>query len=347
MAKNELNSLAVSAFCESMAMMLEAGIQPDEAAALLAEDSGAGQLQQAARSMQKSLLLGESLSQAAKTCGMFPDYAVRMIAAGEVSGRTDSVLRSLARHYASQDQLQKKLKSAVFYPGVLLGLTAVILAVLVAKVLPVFTGVYQSLAGSLAGSSYGYIRFAYVVGWAALAVTLLLAAALAAGLILSRSASGAHRLARMFEVVPFTASAARKLAVARLASALSLFLASGVDADTALTAASDMVEHQGLRAQLQACHEEMQKGKGLSTALFEQKVFEPLYGRMLISGARSGQTDTVLARLSQLFTQDAQAAMDALIDSIEPILAAFLTLAVGVTLLAVMLPLIGILGSIG
>ena len=91
----------------------------------------------------------------------------------------------------------------------------------------------------------------------------------------------------------------------------------------------------------------MQKGKGLSTALFEQKVFEPLYGRMLISGARSGQADTVLARLSQLFTQDAQAAMDALIDSIEPILAAFLTLAVGVTLLAVMLPLIGILGSIG
>ena len=135
--------------------------------------------------------------------------------------------------------------------------------------------------------------------------------------------------------------------LARLASALSLFLASGVDADTALTAASDMVEHQGLRAQLQACHEEMQKGKGLSTALFEQKVFEPLYGRMLISGARSGQADTVLARLSQLFTQDAQAAMDALIDSIEPILAAFLTLAVGVTLLAVMLPLIGILGSIG
>lgn len=55
----------------------------------------------------------------------------------------------------------------------------------------------------------------------------------------------------------------------------------------------------------------------------------------------------MLARLSQLFTQDAQAAMDALIDSIEPILAAFLTLAVGVTLLAVMLPLIGILGSIG
>ena len=186
-----------------------------------------------------------------------------------------------------------------------------------------------------------------MVGWAALAVTLLLAAALAAGLILSRGTSGAHRLARMFEVVPFTASAARKLAVARLASALSLFLASGVDADTALTAASDMVEHQGLRAQLQACHEEMQKGKGLSTALFEQKVFEPLYGRMLISGARSGQADTVLARLSQLFTQDAQAAMDALIDSIEPILAAFLTLAVGVTLLAVMLPLIGILGSIG
>ena len=75
--------------------------------------------------------------------------------------------------------------------------------------------------------------------------------------------------------------------------------------------------------------------------------YYPAVGRMLISGARSGQADTVLARLTQLFTQDAQVALDQLIDSIEPLLAAFLTLAVGVTLLAVMLPLIGILGSIG
>lgn len=347
MAKNELNSLIVSAFCESMAMMLEAGIQPDEAAALLAEDSGTGPMQQAALSIQKSLLLGESLSQAARASGVFPDYAVRMIAAGEVSGRTDRVLRSLARHYASQDQLQKKLKSSVFYPGVLLGLTALILAVLVAKVLPVFTGVYQSLSGSLAASSYGYIRFAYAVGWAALLLTLLLAALLVAGLVLSGSSAGARRLSALFEKLPLTAPAARKLAVARLSSALTLFLASGVDADTALTAAADMVDHQALRAQLQACHQEMEQGKGLATVLFEHKIFEPLYGRMLLSGARSGQTDSVLARLTQLFTQDAQTALDRLIDAIEPLLAAFLTLAVGVTLLAVMLPLIGILGSIG
>ncbi len=347
MAKNELSSLAVSAFCENLAMMLEAGIQPDEAAALLAEDTSTGPFQQAAKAMQRSLLLGASLSQAAKDTGMFPDYAVQMIAAGEVSGRTDGVLRSLARHYAGQDQLEKKLKSAVVYPGILLGLMALILIVLLAKVLPVFTGVYQSLAGDVASSSYAYIRLAYGVGWAALIVTLLLAALLAAGLILSRTTAGRAKLSGLFERLPLTAPASRKLAVARFTSALSIFTASGVDVDTAMNAAGEMVAHGGLQAQIQRCKAAMAEGKGLATAIFEQRLLEPLYGRMLLSGARSGSTENVLARLAQLFTQDADQALDRLIDSIEPVLAGFLTLAVGITLLSVMLPLIGILGAIG
>ena len=64
MAKQELGALAVSALCENLALLLGAGIQPDEAAGLLSEDSAAGPFREAARTMQKALLLGESLSSA-------------------------------------------------------------------------------------------------------------------------------------------------------------------------------------------------------------------------------------------------------------------------------------------
>ena len=175
MAKRELDALAVSALCENLALLLGAGIQLDEAAGLLCEDSAAGPFREAARTMQKALLLGESLSSAVEKTGALPGYAVRMIAAGEKAGRTEPVLNSLARYYASQARLQKKLHSAVVYPAVLLGLMAAILAVLLAWVLPVFTGVYEGLVGDIATSSYGYIRLAYWVGGVALAVTLVLA----------------------------------------------------------------------------------------------------------------------------------------------------------------------------
>ena len=79
----------------------------------------------------------------------------------------------------------------------------------------------------------------------------------------------------------------------------------------------------------------------------ESGVFEPIYARMLTIGARSGSMEDVLGRLSLTFFDDAIMKMDRLVDGVEPALAAFLTVAVGATLVSVMLPLIGIMGSIG
>ena len=347
MAKQELGSMAVSAFCENMAMMMGAGIQPDEAADLLCGDAAPGLFQQAAAAVRGALLRGETLSAAAGQSGMFPRYAVKMIAAGEKAGRTEVVLRTLARYYAGQDRLEKKLKSAVVYPAVLLALMAAILTVLLGAVLPVFTGVYEKLAGDVATSSYAYIRIAYGVGWTALAVTLLLALALVLGAVWGRTRAGRAKLARVFETLPLTARAARATAVAQFARALAIFIASGLDVDTAVDAAGGMVDHRGVRAQVEACKAAMAAGTGMATAIYEQKLFEPLYARMLVSGARSGSLDEVLARLAELFTEDADVQMDRLIESIEPVLAGFLTVSVGVTLLSVMLPLIGILGTVG
>ena len=135
--------------------------------------------------------------------------------------------------------------------------------------------------------------------------------------------------------------------MARLAGALDIFIASGLDADTAMEAAEGMVDHTGLHAAITAARGQMAQGSGLATAVHDQKLFEPLYARMLLSGERSGKTEQVLARLTSLFTQDADDELDRVVDMVEPAISAFLTVAVGITLLSVMLPLIGILGTVG
>ena len=84
--------------------------------------------------------------------------------------------------------------------------------------------------------------------------------------------------------------------------------------------------------------------KYTSTSTFE--IFEPLYARLLNVGIRSGSADETLAQMSTTFFDDAVKQIDQSLDLIEPIFAAFLTVAIGATLIAVMLPLIGIMGSI-
>ena len=151
MAAKILRSLAVSAFCEDMAMMLAAGIQVDDALSLMRGDSGDGPLYDAASAVLERVQMGEPLAEAVEQCGYFPAYAAQLVAAGEAAGRTESVLKSLAVYYETQDKLEKRLKSAVIYPAVLLFLMAGVLAVLVARVLPVFTGVYTGAGGKRSG----------------------------------------------------------------------------------------------------------------------------------------------------------------------------------------------------
>ena len=347
MAAKTLRSLAVSAFCEDMAMMLAAGIQVDDALSLMRGDSGDGPLYDAASAVLERVQMGEPLAEAVEQCGYFPAYAAQLVAAGEAAGRTENVLKSLAVYYETQDKLEKRLKSAVIYPAVLLFLMAGVLAVLVARVLPVFTGVYTGLAGSVAASSYAYIAAANIIGWASLCLVIVLTALLLTGAAAARTQRGNGLFRTLFEKLPFTSAAARRLAEAQFTTALATFTASGMDTDTAMERASDMVRHRALRAQLESCRRQMLEGRSLAQAVYDNRVFEPLYARMLMSGARSGNLDQVLARLAQVFSEDANMRMGRIIDSVEPVLAGFLTVSVGVTLLAVMLPLIGILTSIG
>lgn len=349
MANKQLESLAISVFCENMAMMLGAGIGAEEAAGLLGEDSTQGSFHDAAKSVQKFLLLqGGTLSEAVAQSGYFPAYVSDMIRVGESAGRIEQTLRSLAGYYASRSRLETKLKSAVLYPLVLLVLMAAILGVLLAKVLPVFAGVYTSLAGDLTSSSYGYIRVAYGIGWLALAVTVLVALVLIAATVASRTSKGLDTLKRMAEHLPVLSGIAQQLSLANFTEVLMIYVASGVDVDSAMEAAGKMVDNEAVAQKVDACRRQMkEKGVGLATAVYEQKLFEPLYGRMLVSGARSGSLEPVLERLTDLFSQDARMRIDWAVDRVEPFMSAFLTVTVGIALISTMLPLIGILGSIG
>ena len=175
MRGRKLDSLGVSAFCESMAMMVQSGIQMDEAVALLKSGGGQGGcLEDGLVVMQAETEAGKGLSVAMEAAGIFPEYAVRMVAAGESAGRLEDVLFQLARYYADQKAMTDKLKNSVLYPVAMLAIIIVVLAVMLTMVLPAFTDVYDRLTGSMAASSYSYVRWAYVLCWAALAVMLVL-----------------------------------------------------------------------------------------------------------------------------------------------------------------------------
>ena len=141
-----------------------------------------------------------------------------------------------------------------------------------------------------------------------------------------------------------------QLALSRFTAVLATYLSSGIISEEAMLRATETVDHQGLRARLDQALEAMvslDDPRSLAQAIGEAEVFEPLYARMLNVGTRSGSADRTLAQFSEVFFDDAVGQIDHALDLVEPIFAAFLTLSVGVTLVAVMLPLVGIMRAIG
>lgn len=348
MATKVLDSLATSVFCENLAMMLAAGINSDEAVSLLVGDSQDGPFFEAARDVSDRMSNGETLADAMRGSGRFPIYAVSSVQAGETSGRTEQTLRALANHYAEQSKIESRISSAIVYPTVLLLLMTAILAVMVFAVLPTFSSVYVSLSGDVTASAYSYIRVANVICWIALIVAAVLAVLFLALAI--NAAAGGDSRRRVFHILqklPRTRRAMRQMACARFTSTYAIYIASGINTDDAFAKTMESVDDPGFLTDCRRCKDLMDAGKSVGSAAYDSHLFEPLYARMLISGLKSGDLEGVLAHLSSLFYEDAKDRFNGMINALEPALAGFLTVAVGLALVAVMLPLVGIMGGIG
>ncbi len=348
MSKAKLDYLGVSAFCESMAMMVQAGIQTDEAIGLLQTEKkdSDGILARGLAVMKEQVDRGSGLAAAMKASGIFPDYALQMVEAGESSGRLEDILFRLASYYADQKTISEKLRNAVTYPAAMLVLIIAVLAVMLVMVLPAFTDVYDSLTGSLAASSYSYVRWAYGFCWFALILMLILAVCLVAGLLLWRRGKR-DKVEAVLRKNGLCASILESMGMFRFTSALSTFLASGEMQDEAVLNSMPMADCPPVEEKLRRCVRRMEEGHSIAQAAYDEELFEPVYGRMLLAGERSGSLERVLGRLTELLEENCGNLVDRLVGIIDPLLSGVLMFTVGLSLISVMLPLIGMMNSIG
>lgn len=344
--KNKLSNPASAAFCQSMGMMLGAGISVDEAASLLHEDCEEGDLKLGISTVLKLMDEGKSFSAAITVADFLPSYAEGMIEIGEQSGRLEQVLLSLSKYYDRQELMRLKIKNALVYPTILLFLMCGVLIIMVELVLPVFIKVYENMSGTLTGSAYSYVSAASVISNISLFITVALCLILLIGIVMFRFKKGRDIILSLLEKFPPTKDAVYKMSLFTLSDVLATFCESGMDESSALTNALPLITHRGLKKTCETIINDSEK-ETLSKSFYNHKVFPPLYSRMLVSADRSGRFSDSIRQLSLKTGEDAADKITSLIEMIEPVLTAFLTVCVGLTLLCVMLPLIGILGSIG
>ncbi len=346
-ANKPLNNRELSTFCEQMSMMLKAGISAAEGISILTENLENSGGKAILESISGTLDAGGSLYAALVKTGVFPRYFLDMTEIGERAGQLDEVFSSLAVYYDRQEALSKNIKSAVTYPCIMIGMMLVVILVLIIKVMPIFSQVYSQLGTEMNGISKGIMGIGAWLSRYSLIFLILAAVLLLTAVYLFRTKSGRRHLDSIGRRFPLTRRIYETTSLSRFADGMAITLKSGLDSDESLELSGKLTESPALRKKIEDCRKRTEDGADLGTAFRESGIFSGLYARMVSVGIFSGSLDQVMERVARQCAEESNDRISRAVSRLEPTLVAVMSILVGMILLSVMLPLMGIMTNIG
>ena len=280
--------------------------------------------------------------------GLFGRQAAGLVAAGAESGRLEDALDALHGYYARVDRILQRAKSALMQPAAMLGMSVLVFLLVCVKILPVFDSVYASMGTELDGLPGALLAFGTWLrhNATALCVSLLSVVLAGAAAWMTPAARGliAKAMSKLFgDRGPF-----RKLSDARFVQAVSMGLDAGLAPDEACRmAASGYEPGSSARSRYDSCAGGLADGARLNEVLLSHGIVDAACAMLIESGALAGREPDAVREAAAMTLSDAEHALDRLSGLVEPAVTAAGSLLVGATVLSAMLPLLGVMASLG
>lgn len=345
--KKTLKNGELITFCEQLAMILHSGISVLEGLSIMTEEAESGEGKEILKNLYAVMEETGFLYMALQESGVFPEYMVQMTEIGEMSGRLDEVMASLARRYEREEAISDSIRGAVLYPSIMFGMLTVIILVLVIKVMPGFEQVLAQMGSEMTGVSAMLLklgqsmsRYSYIF----MAILLLLAGFI---LYISFTKKGKEMLKSWTEHFFLTKGLAESTAAARFAGGMAMCLASGLDTEQSLGMTGNLIDHKGLREKIDRCKESVSLGEDLSEALKQTGIFKGIYCQMITIGYKAGSMEQAMSRAADIYEEELEQKIQSILSVLEPTMIAVLSVIIGSILLSVMLPLMAVMSGMG
>jgi len=335
-------------FCSELAMLLDAGLTLSDSIQVIQEDESAKDAKVIMQSLYNSLMLGNQFSSALKETAVFPKYMIHMVEVGEKTGRLVQTLNALSEYYERQTRLSATIKSSILYPAVLLILMIVVVLILIVQVLPIFNDIFSRLGTQMDPFAVRLMQFGGWLGNASVGIALVFSAVFVLVLIMWLVPAIRRGVARAFSNRFGSRGIFGKIASSRFVFAMTLGMASGLDtAESINIAAAVSGGSRAVDEKHKKCVALLDSGKTLSESLCGAGILSMQDGKMLSVGSVSGKADLAMAEIARRSDVDVRDSIDRIVGRIEPTLVILSSGIVGIILLSVMLPLMGIMTSIG
>lgn len=283
--------------------------------------------------------LGDAL---AKHPNTFSDVYVNMVRAGEAAGILDEILKRLALQQEKNATIRKKVKSAMAYPMVLVGITVLAFFGLMIFVIPQIGKILTDLGGPdaelpgitlmMLGISNFLIGYWYIIIPVAGGGIVLLLRYL-------KTPQGKSQFHHLVLRIPGIKSIITKVVIARFARTFSALMGAGVAVLESLEVTAHAVGNVVYEKALLDASEAVKNGDQLSNVIDKNPLFPSIVAQMLAVGEETGQTDKVLVKVADFYEEEVDVAIDGLSSIIEPVMIVLMGSMVGLIAASVMVPI--------
>ncbi len=341
--RRKIKPKEVAVLSRQLATMVNSGLTLVRALNILEKQSENPLLSRVVADVRARVEQGSTLSGALEAHeGVFGHLYVSMIRAGEVSGALDETLVRLADTLEAGVRLRSKVKSAMAYPVVVLGLIFFIVSGMLLFVVPIFENMYADLGGTLPLPTRILIGISGVLTTYWWIVGALVIGGVVAFRKWKRTPEGRHSWDAVKLRLPIVGKVVQKVAISRFARTLSVLSRTGVPVLQALDIVAVTAGNSLVSDAVGDVQTSVRRGESIAAPLHRHDVFPPMVTHMMAVGEETGELDTMLSKVADFYDQEVEDTMSAITSLIEPLLIIVMGIAVGGILIALYLPMFNI-----
>lgn len=337
----------ISIFCKQLYVMLHAGMPLMNALDVLYHQTEHKTVQKTVRDMAISVQKGDILSVSMKKHPkVFPSLLVNMVESGELTGNLDSVLERMSTHYTKENHINSKVKGAMVYPAVLAVLSISVVIFMITFILPTFTGMFTASGVPLPGVTQLLLdisdsirRFWYIYLVVIFGISFLFRRFL-------KSTPGKRAFDNFVNRIPGVRTQVAKIATSRFTRTLATLLASGIPIIQALHTSASVTTNMVVIDGMEKVTEDIKKGSTLHVLLKKIDLFPPMMVSMVGIGEESGALEDMLDRAADYYDEELEAAIQRLVQLLEPMMILVMAVMIGFIVIAMLLPMFDMLQTV-
>jgi type IV pilus assembly protein PilC len=343
----KVNAKNLAVFTRQFSVMIDAGLPLVQCLDILGGQEEDKNFSRAILQTRTDVEGGASLADAMrKHPKTFDPLFTNMIAAGEAGGILDTILKRLATYIEKAVKLKGQVKSAMIYPVAVIIIAALVVGVILWKVIPTFASLFAGLGAELPlptriviWLSNSFVRF----------MPFILVGIFGLGFAFRQyyaTENGRRVVDRTFLKLPVLGPILRKIAVARFCRTLSTLISSGVPILDGLEITARTSGNAVIEDAILSTRRSIEQGETIASPLRDTAVFPSMVVQMIGVGEATGALDTMLGKIADFYEEEVDTAVAGMLTLLEPVMIAFLGGVVGGIVIAMYLPIFGLIGKL-